>query len=617
MTTSLTLFSSGIGVFEKRFDLEGKKHVSLSIPKNALPTALQTLSWENVELTNLNYPLQTKASVEIDADNALRSIAKNFRGADITLTDKSGREYKGRLVGYDEQTQNAGTYSYEQVYLVVMADKGMIWRCKTEDVHGITFNDSKIKDEFNKGLKSSLEKLKSESTTVSFDLQGSSNAIIRYGVPLASPTPSVRIRQIGKKFFLDLLSAIKNPTDEAWENINLTVVTGSPLAIKTDICDSSMPSLETVKIVATKGQVAPQSFGMTGGQHKSAKMRRCATDEFVATEAACETHAEEVGDFSVYTPKNKITVDRQSGTLVLLCSQEMSDVGLVLLYNPETHPTRAFRTIKAANPCPYSIGRANYAVYQDGVLAGEAVIDGVRSGETMMIPHALDSGVHVKQETGSVQKIRNRIEIAAGFFTEEIAEEATTSYRLTNLKNEDFNVVIDHPSQIAGSKIIPDGGEIIDSTKNTTRVSIPLKSPKSKGGYQIHKITERKVIKTKNEVGLSWIKNIIESDHPLKTNEAFRDIVNLQEQIEKIDNEIAEANESLQAQSQRLVNLRENIKVGGHDSDMSSWRSALSDCDKSMTNISCSKIPSLNTKKKEYQTNLRKMMRNLTISWSK
>jgi hypothetical protein len=620
---SLTLYASGIGMYEREYTLPANPlNVSIPLNKDALSTALQTISWDGGQMVSPpSFSTSSEPALKIEG-NVLSYFAKKLRGATISI-QKSGSSITGQLIGDEVTEQDRGPFKSQTIFLCVLNNNGRIERIKVDDIVSYMFTEEHVRDEIERALRWSLDQTKPGSTSLHFTLKGElgTKARVRFGVPLASPKPTYRLRQVKDKCYLDICAVVFNPTGEQWDDTQITVVTGQPNALDTDIATPSMPVREKVFITPLhQGKaVQPKQAKVAVSRGIGQALQGNISAGFVSVSDETTQHFDttqvEVGDYAKFTCNEPQTIAPHSAALVVLYSTTLN-AELVLYYTWAVLKERAWRTIRAINTSPFPLGRGNYAVYQTDsnnnlTLMGEDVLDGVRRNDIMLVPHAIETGVLFQREVKDVNTKFSRVNISDGVMQQETIRETIVNYTISNLKDEDFTVIIDHECTIDSATVKSDDAEIVETIPNGVRFSKTVK----KNSKTVIKVKETKLLNTRVEIGnFSLIKKtIIDGQLSFSNDPKIQGLVKLQEAIDKTDRDIIEQTQKVQALDQRMLSLRENLKVGSHGEFMDEWKTSLGESDRAANKIQVEIIPALTRKKTEQLEEMRKALKALKI----
>jgi hypothetical protein len=109
--------------------------------------------------------------------------------------------------------------------------------------------------------------------------------------------------------------------------------------------------------------------------------------------------------------------------------------------------------------------------------------------------------------------------------------------------------------------------------------------------------------------------HIVQSGTPLASDPGVKKCLEIQSQIDRKAEKIADAEARIARLAQKQERLRKNIKSGGRDEQTAEWRVELGTAEKELTQIEEAKIPSLKEKQQKLQEELRAALTGLSAEW--
>lgn len=432
-------------------------------------------------------------------------------------------------------------------------------------------------------------------------------------------------------------------------------MTGNPITFSTDLANIAIPRREHVQLVDTSsyGNVQVErdrrlksvtghglalesmatptmaSYGSTANISNCMMQEASGTanldvfysDQMEPAEAP-GVDSKDVGDFCVFTNKERLSIPSKRSAVVPMFTVTLSSAGSVLLYKAENHPRRPWRAVKFKNESTYSLGRGKVVICQDGIFAGEAVLEATKPGENRMLPHCLENGVRVIKESRPSQETINSIRLSKGIVYSEHAWTAVTEYEIENRKEEEFNLLVEHENQLRQPEYAFEGGKVSEYEKLSNGVRAYLVLPPK--GKMALSVKERAIDETRlalEQSGQTWLRDtILSTKHPLSNNNDVQQWVHAQTRIDKFDEDIKTLEQTVKDLVEETSRTRENIKATMGDVGSSSikdeWVKDLDKAEKEIRRINKEDIPQLRVKRKEAKDALGKMLKELTVQWS-
>lgn len=270
----VVLFSSGVGYFGRVGKVNGDARVDLTIRAPQLADILKSLVildpggqaqpvTYSIEDWLARRPQQT--DLRVDASATPGALLRGFQGAAVRLEKEKGA-VEGRVVSVSNRQIKVDN-SFMSIEVVTLAtDKGLE-TVRLDDVTSFRLVDPALDAK----LRASLEKLASGMTaklddgarTVSLHFAGKGNRDVRAGYLLETPVWKTSYRLVldaKDKPFLQGWAIVENTSDEDWEGVRMTLVSGQPVSFVQDLAAPLYVS-RPVLAPPVQGSAQPQTYG--------------------------------------------------------------------------------------------------------------------------------------------------------------------------------------------------------------------------------------------------------------------------------------------------------------------------------------------------------------------
>lgn len=605
LDTALTLYNNGIGVFRRGYTVNGKPtQIKLTIPKDATGDLIASIRiLGKVTITEpISWPQEDEARLKIDANNAQVSILTGLTGRKIKLTLENKSVVSGVLIGiHTEQKEKSKTTSLSIVkdtYVVVSAG-GAISRYLLSDVFSYQFEEQEVQSEIEKSLTQASLELRQDTTFAMFgvtapDLQ---IATIQYALPLPAWQPTYRLSISGDLCYFEGLAKIDYTGEEDLLNCHVTLVVGDPDTFSTDLATPVIPTRNTVNLVkahAEGGHVleAGLNYEVCGGGGRQASAapaiamasmsrRKTVNAESVRFQAAEQPTADtaEIGDFSTWTTSTPLTLRAKQSSLIPLFNSKIKGAEQVLYFNSAVNATRPKSAIQFKNELTQSLGKGVCSVYQENELIGTAVLNSVKSGESIILTYATETGVRALVNTPQHATKIHSIKVHNGVVETSEYSYANTEYQFDNIQKQSYELTVDHARVLHNSTItcsenvkqielLQTGGRFKGALKSG-RTTITIKESRlDKNGIVLHPSNLPSQL-------LLWQENI-----PAKTladNKAVQIIIGMQSELHtklKEQAHIKNKNAQYEATTVRVMKYLENGEASA-EAQKTKWRAEL------------------------------------------
>ena len=471
--TDITLYRSGVGYFLRKGTVDGTQRVSLKFDVNQINDVLksmQVLDLDKGRIDAVSFaskdPLDRRMrsfSINIGDNPSLPSLLERLRGSPVTLKT-SGGEVSGTVLSVESRKVPAGGGDKGQVIdtpVVNLITAGGIKSVFVSDVQNFTINDAKIAAEMNKALAALADSRAERIKSLDFSLSGEGSRRVAVAYVHESPVWKASYRLLlpdsvdpAKPDPADIAPVLKgwalveNTTDNDWNNVKLSLVSGRPVSFKMDISepmyvwrpDIAVPTVagvmpkeygggidgektrvslarkETERGVAMKADMMapgapaptparsagsrPASAGAGGGggtfggladEPKSFDIAGSDMADYGAKSAA---KGGEVGEVFQYTLSNPVTIERQRSAMIPIIDANIQG-RRVSIYNRADRADHPMRGAEITNSSGGQLLPGPLAVYDGAAYAGDAQIGQVSAGDKRLIAYALDLDVAV------------------------------------------------------------------------------------------------------------------------------------------------------------------------------------------------------------------------------
>ena len=653
----VTLFSNGIGHFRRIYHIKKSQNEKISIPFKRdhigdVAASLQVFGKVKLNTPPSFTPSNANATaLEIDQNNAFKSLVSSLSGASIKITSNNGNSKNCILLGLDKLSIIKDGLEISEDVVVVM-DGVNVKNIKIDEIIDFEFLEDSIKTEISKALKNNFQQIKPDSTLLDLSLSSTVDqdtiATIQYTIPVAAWKMRYSIRQEDDVFILEIAAIIDNNTDEDWDNFRISVVTGNPISFSTDIANIVVPKRKFVNLVddevmgnvdidnSTTCSFQNQDYTLKGEKKflysknedlANSNMASYSLGKSLTTSVLSpDIDVKDVGDFCVFTSSDPISILARKSAIVPMFSVELFKSKVVYFYKEKNHSSRPFRTIKFVNETQYSLGKGKTTIYNDGVFSGECVLEAIKPSEVKMLPHCLENGIKIFKTKNPVEDRCLSIKISDGVALDEKVFIGVTNYSIENMKNEKFQLVIDHENVLV---------DMPNVTIESTGVDIKEKVKLLDGtGFRIYidlnpnqvlqfSIKEKSISTQKISITdkFSWIQQaIIDVKNPLAVNESIQSCVKIQQRIDELNLKLSNSNSDKSNLIEQSKRTRENVAAANslntnNSIVFSDWVSDLNRTENQIRSIEKEEIPMYKNKINDLQKELSKSLKIISVSW--
>ncbi len=240
-------------------------------------------------------------------------------------------------------------------------------------------------------------------------------------------------------------AVVENTTGIDWQDVRLTLATGSVRAISARLYERRYAQREDAEMILAEPVAVPMAMPMARGALAEMAVGAAAPQASMADSAGSMQITADDGDsFSRFTLETPVTLPAGQMMSVPFLSELLPDARLTLFRGGQAsiHPVIA---LSLENPLPLRLPAGVLTLYEDGRgHAGDATIPELAPGATEIVDFARDTAVEVREESTNTETVRE-MRLANGllYVTEDLERRIT--YRIEGAPQAEREITIDHP----------------------------------------------------------------------------------------------------------------------------------------------------------------------------
>ena len=630
------LYSNGVAYIERRGTVTGHAEVSLSFKQSQVDDVLKSmvvldLGQGRIGAVSYNssappaarladIPFSINAGSGNNLSGGLAGVLGQLQGAHVYVAT-ANRTATGSILTVEERKSqiDANKPAVTSHALVIASESGELISFDLAEVRSVKLIDDGARRDVNEFANASASARRRDAKTivVTSDGAGQREMVVSYTIaaPIWKTTYRVVLDSQGKPFFQGW-AIVDNVSEEDWNKITLSLVSGSPVSFIQSI---QKPFYRYRPVVAMPDdlKLEPQTYEPTeggnsgggvgrgagglaetvtvtaGGPAKSSRQAQSQlyqlpmnnramnnfanltpgvsnnmtidgtslSDAITRPDSGVEAAAtgSEVGDLFEYRIDQPVTVLRDRSALIPILQTRM-DGERVSIYNEGARRDRPMGGMLLKNTSPLTLEDGALTVIDGDAYAGEALMERLKPAEQRLISFALDLGtlvnVRVKEDRAPTFLVR----VVNGVFQAHYHQTNQKTYTFTNQTDKPRVIYVEHP--------VRDGWVLSDDTQKPDgktaryyRFRVPLE-PHQKVEFPV---TERRALMdsyallnfSRQDLELFISRNYIDAT----TRAVLEKIIDIKSRmaaaearIETIDQEVTEIGTDQQR-------LRDNIKA--------------------------------------------------------
>jgi hypothetical protein len=514
------LYSNGVAYIERRGLVNGHAEISLSFKQSQVDDVLKSmivLDLGKGRIGAVSYnssapssarmadiPFSIEPGTQDDQNGGLAGVLSQLQGARVVV-GTSTRSAAGSILTVEERKSQIDANKPPVVThaLVIASESGELLSFDLADVRSVKLVDEGTRRDLSEFANASASARRRDAKTivVTSDGAGSREMLVSYTIaaPIWKTTYRVVLDQAGKPFFQGW-AIVDNVGEEDWNNISLSLISGTPVSFIQPIQQPfyryrpivPMPSdLKLEPQVYEPGSLQPSGgpAGGGGGVGDTTRLGQRAdatlgsniqqrqivqlpmnsrnnmnnlnlapgvagaptdapslSDAITSPDSGVEAAAtgNEVGDLFEYRIDQPVTVPHDRSALIPIVQTRM-DGERVSIYNEAVRRDRPMGGMLLRNTTALTLEDGSMTIIDGDAYAGEALMERLKPGEQRLISFALDLGTLVTATTKENRAPTFLVRVVNGVFQAHYHQTNKKVYTLTNQTDKPRVVFIEHP----------------------------------------------------------------------------------------------------------------------------------------------------------------------------
>ena len=283
------------------------------------------------------------------------------------------------------------------------------------------------------------------------------------------------------KPYLQGWAMVENTTDEDWEGVQLSLVSGRPVSfiqdlyqplyvprpvVPPDVIASPYPQTHGGDLGVPAGSVAASmdfmeaepAYGGGEGTYSlgasraraGAPMAAPSPAPMMAKRAAMrdstpnQAEAKSVGELFQYDVSAPVRLPRQQAALLPIVSEDVEGEK-VSLFNADRDPRFPMNAVRLKNNTALHLKGGPVTLFDGGTYAGEARMEDVPPGDSRLLTYAVDLAVECEKQDGAVVRRETVCSIKRGVLRLRHRQTREARYTLKNKAKKNRLVLVEHP----------------------------------------------------------------------------------------------------------------------------------------------------------------------------
>ena len=356
----------------------------------------------------------------------------------------------------------------EQISLVL--NSGEIATYDLGAIASLRLLDPQLQTQLKKylGAVNEVRSLDKRSIYIEAPASGQRNLHVQYVTPAAIWKSSYRLSLDPQRCSLEGWAIVDNTTDEDWNNVQLSVVSGRPISFISQLDTprfgqrqvaelpedkAAGPVVYGGSVDAAKAETATAAGGIAQAPappiqqyaqlmraKPSAKQSFSRSDGSQSQSTIQGATGEQLGELFEYNFAQPVTVKRsQSAMLPFLQGPISARKLLIYSSTGSEHPVNAAEITNSTNK---TLDGGPITVYDSGAYAGEALVETLKPSDKRLIGYAVDYGTRVTTAFDSPAQTIREVHVADGVLQIRYADHQTRTYTMKNVDAKAKTLII-------------------------------------------------------------------------------------------------------------------------------------------------------------------------------
>jgi hypothetical protein len=529
------MFTSGVGYFEHQGEVDGNAKVELRFNVDDINDLLKSMILEDRgggKISTVTYdsrdPItKTLKTFPIDLTNnpTLADILNQVRGERVQVDSPTA--ITGTLLGVEKRRKEVGENKSVEVELLnLLTDDGMR-SLPMESIGRIKLLNPQLDKDFHQALAVLATGHNNDKKSVTLDFLGSGKRPVRVGYIQETPVWKTSYRLVldeAGKPFLQGWAIVENTSEEDWNDVQLTLVSGRPISYRMDLYEPLYAErpLEQLELYAS---LRPQVYGQDlseskVSEEKLARARNMAESrrsgkarsgmggmgggmfgqpteaapaasptppayadsdaaypvaDLVVPLSGSAAQAGEVGELFQYAIETPVNLPRQKSAMLPIVNGTVEGEKLSI-YNPAVQPKHPLNGLRLVNSTNLHLMQGPITVFDGATYAGDAKIEDLAPGAERLLSYALDLKTEVAPESKghpdqvvSIKLVKGALQVTRKFVRE-------TNYTVKNSDDKAKTVLIEQPFDASWKLVAPQ--EPTEKTRDLYRFAMKVEPGK-------------------------------------------------------------------------------------------------------------------------------------------
>ncbi|MFO7904845.1 MAG: hypothetical protein R6U98_19435, partial [Pirellulaceae bacterium] len=242
----IVLFSAGVGFFQHEGEIEGDQVIEMELDADEINDLLKSLVVEDRgdgTVSRVTYgsrkpvhEILQSFSIDLTQSPTLTDLLVQLRGCPVSVQAEQPT-MEGTVVGVEIRTRQVNNEMRRSEFLNLLTEKG-IQSIGIDSIEAVKLLNDELDQELKQALSLVGQSRQREKKTIHIQFRGEEKRPAMVGYVRQCPVWKISYRLVlseSEDPWLQGWSIVENSTDEDWDNVGLTLVSGRPVAFVTEL----------------------------------------------------------------------------------------------------------------------------------------------------------------------------------------------------------------------------------------------------------------------------------------------------------------------------------------------------------------------------------------------
>lgn len=491
---SVTLYKHGVGYFEREGVIAQGEEARLDFKIADMNDVLKSLiatEGAGARISNIRYDSNEtldrrlkRYPFRIGDAELLSAFLDRLKGSPIEV--KLGDQLETGLIVSARAIQTGGETDKRLIreQLTLLLDSGSMTNLDLSSISSLRLLNARLQEDLKQYLQTIAQDKSRDTQSVYIDSTGygSRNLRLSYIAPTAIWKSSYRLILAEPASTLEGWAIVDNTTNEDWNNVNLTVVSGRPISF-ISLLDTprygsrqiaELPEDRAAGPVVYAGSVDGQPAngvaggalggipgsngpgfggGMGGGTYLGSgkqpvvnRLMAPKSGAILSEYAMLETSSVEgatgatLGELFEYKFVGPVTIKKSQSAMLPFLQDKISARKLLIYTQSDgEHPVNA---AEITNNTTKTLDGGPITVYDCGAYAGEALFETLKAGDKRLVGYAVDYGTRITTAFDTGHRVIREMHVKDGNLELHYGERTTRTYTIRNIDAKPKSLII-------------------------------------------------------------------------------------------------------------------------------------------------------------------------------